>query len=414
MHELKFSLKFGVFLLMPTITVAAQVKPAATGPWVPVPPGQLKYALRYSQSVESGESLGTWQTSTMSGSLDYSNQSERLPFNMIYGGGYNWIISGPDYNAGLFQHLLISQAIAGRRWSVSVSDNVSYTPEAPTFGFTGIPGVGEPIAGQNPAASSPDQSILTLSTNVLDNAASAEAMHNLSPATVLSAGGSYNILRFPDGNGINTNDVAVNGGLNWRLDARDSFFGNYVFSEFAYPDYHFSFQTNSGLAGFKRVWSRKITTNISVGPEWTSSSNTIAVPSSLGVTANAALSYKFGYSSAGLNYSRGINGGAGYLIGAETDSASASYSRQFGRELVVGATGSYMRTAALANRGSTAAKYGGAEATWQLGKHWTVFGNYTAMTQSTSASLPGNALGQLIQTFSFGIGLSSPQINLRR
>lgn len=411
---MKTYLKFAILLLMPGLTAAAQVQPAATGGHVPIPPGSLNYSIDYSQSIENGGGLGTWQMSTLSGSLAYSNKNERLPFSMTYGGGYDWAISGPDYGTGLFQHLLISQAVAGRKWSISASDNVSYTPEAPTFGFTGIPGLGEPITGQIPPPSLPDQSILTVNTKVLDNAVTGQATHKLSPGVALSLDGSYEILRFPEDNGINSNTVTGTGGLSWRIDARNSIFGNYIFSQFEYPDFGFSFQTHSGLFGFQRAWSRKITTSVSAGPEWTASSNTVAVPSSLGVDANANLTYQFGYSNAGLGYTRGINSGAGYLIGGETDAVTASYSRQFGRELSTGFSGSYMRTAALGSYGATAAKYGEAEVTRRLGKYWTVFANYSAIVQSSSASLPENTLGQLLQVVGFGFGFSPRQINLRR
>ncbi len=410
---MKATLKFAVLLLMPAITAAAQVAPAATGPWVPIPRGTLNYSANYSQTIENGGGLGTWQTSAVSASLAYSNLNERLPFSMNYGGGYNWTISGPSYYTGLFQHLLISQAIVGPSWSVSVSDDASYTPEAPTFGFIGIPGVGGSITGQNPPPSVPDQSILTLNTKVLDNAASGGVTRNLTAATALNLGGTYNILRFPDNNGISCNDAAANGGLSWRLDARNSIFGNYVFSQFEYPDFDFSFQTHSGFLGFERAWTRKITTSVSAGPQWTVSSTGTDVPSSLGVAANATLTYQFGYTTAGLNYARGVNSGAGYLIGAETDSISASYSRQFGQNLNVGLSGSYMRTAALGSYGATAAKYGQAEVTRRLGNYWSVFGNYSVIVQSSSAALPGNVLGQLIRVAGFGISFSPRQINLR-
>jgi hypothetical protein len=211
--------------------------------------------------------------------------------------------------------------------------------------------VGEPITGQNPVPSLPDQSILTLNTKVLDNAASGQAAHNLTPSVSLNGGGSYGIMRFPDNNGIDSNDASANGGLRWRLDARNSVFGNYIFSQFEYPDFDFSFRTHSGLLGFDRAWSRQIKTSVSAGPEWTVSSDSVAVPSSLGVTANATLAYQFGYNNAALSYSRGINSGAGYLVGAKEDSVSASYSRQFGMDLNVGISGSYLRTEALVSSG---------------------------------------------------------------
>src|SRR5271169_296727 len=119
----------------------AQVVPAATGPGGPAVSGNLHYALRYSQSAESGSSLGDWQTSSSSVSLDYANDNPRRPFSLNYGGGYTWTLTGPTYSTGLFQHLLLSQGIVWSKWNVMVSDDVSYRPQAPTTGFSGIPGI---------------------------------------------------------------------------------------------------------------------------------------------------------------------------------------------------------------------------------------------------------------------------------
>jgi hypothetical protein len=48
-------------------------------------------------------------------------------------------------------------------------------------------------------------------------------------------------------------------------------------------------------------------------------------------------------------YSRGTNGGSGYMLGAESDIVMANFGRSisFGKNLTVGVTGSYMRTTSL-------------------------------------------------------------------
>lgn len=393
---------------------AAQVKPAATGFGLPIPTGNLRYSIRYAQTVQFGGTLGDWQTSVLSGSLNFATPNQRHPLSLDYGGGYNWASFGPGYGVGSFQHLSLSQAINWRTWNVSASDDVSYTPEAPTFGFTGIPGVGEPISSPGIAAPGSTLSILTLNTHVVNNTTSGEITHNLNYALILNLGGSYNLFRFPDGNGTSTNTASANGGLSWRLNARNSLVSNYGFSQFSFPDFAFSFQNQSAYFGMKRLWSRKISTNLSVGPQWTSSSSPATVPSSTGVTARARVTYHFGASNAYLTYYRGINGGSGYLIGAQTNNASAGYSRQFGQWLNVGFTASYYRTAGLRGRGVTTARYGGAEVTRRLGRYLTMFANYSAITQTSSALLPSNALGQFMQVFGFGFGYSPLRVRLIR
>jgi len=399
-------------------TAGAQAVPAANVYSLPVS-GDLHYVVNYSQMAEFAGSLGDWQMSTLSGSATYANGKERFPFSMEYGGGYRWIIAGPSYGAGLFQHLFLSQGIVGRKWKVLASDKISYLPEAPTTGFTGIPGIGEPIGAPSPEPPS-GQSILTVNTHVVENNTLGELERNVSRATTFSTGASYYFFRYPDGNGINTNTTSANAGLTWRLNSRNSLMGNYLFSQFSFPDYHFSMTTNSGTLGFQRAWNRKVNTNISAGPQWLSSSQSATAPSSLGVVMNAAVNYQFRLDSASLVYFHGIMGGAGYLLGAKLDRATVNFSREFGRKLTVGADASYMRTAALGNGGLlghygvTNAKFAGVQATRHLGRYFNVFANYTAITQSSSSALPSNVLNDLMQTVSFGIGYSPQGTYLRQ
>ncbi len=418
---MKNTLKLVVLFFALRATMAgAQAVPAAKIQGLSVS-GNLHYSFRYSQIATFGSGLGDWQVSTASASADYANGKNRFPFSLTYGGGYIWTIAGPSYDSGLFQHLFLSQSIVGRKWNVVASDNISYLPEAPTTGFTGIPGIGEPIGAPNPAPPS-GQSILTVSTHVVDNNTLGELERNVSRATTFSTGASYYFFRYPDGNGINTNTTAANAGLTWRLNARNSLMGNYLFSQFSFPGYNFSMTTTSGTLGFQRAWNRKITTNISAGPQWLSSSQSATVPSSLGVVANAAVNYQFQLDSASLVYFHGIIGGAGYFLGAKLDRVEANFSREFGRELTVGADASYMRTAALGNGGLLGysgvfnAEFAGVQATRHLGRHFSAFANYQVIVQSSSsaAAVPVNVLNDLLQVAGFGIDYSPQGRHLRQ
>lgn len=401
------SLQLAAMLLVLCPVAMAQVEPAATtGPSVPLPAGNFNYALRYAQTAEFGSSLGTWVTSVVSGTVDYSNSRQRFPFSMEYGGGYKFNVSGPSYGNGLFQRLSFTQGLMGRKWHLSVGDNVSYSPEAPTLGFSGIPGIGEPVTTPPPTG---NPSLLTLNTHVVDNFANANLGRPLNYAWSMHMGGTDDLLRFPNGDGLDTGTAGANGGLNYRFSARDSILGDYRFSKFTYPAFGFSFFTHSVFFGFERRWNRSISTDISVGPQWTSSSSPTLVPSSHGVAVNSTLTYQKGFSTFATTYSRGVNGGSGYLIGSETDMATANYARQFGQAVSLGFNVSYMRTAGLVNNGITTSKYGGAEATRRLGRFLSVFANYSLMSQSSSSTLPGNTLGQTVQILGFGIGYSPRQ-----
>ena len=399
-----------------TIATAAH---AQTAPEATAGAAELHYSARYSQNAEFyGGSLGDSENAILSGNVEYANGFKRRPFTLTFSGGYSWNIAGTSYGDGLFENLLLSQGIVGRKWNIQVSDNISYLKEAPITGFSGVPGTGEPISGPNPSPPS-SQTILTLNTRTVSNMVSGEFEHSLNFATALSVGGGSELLRYPDGNGLDTNAQMANAGLTRRLNARNSLSGQYSFTYFSYPGNNLalpisSLVTSTALFGYQRVWNRQITTNVSVGPEWISSSNSAGVPSSTTVAGSASAIDQFRFGSASLNYSRATSGGGGYLVGAEVDNISAGFAREFERKLTVNLTGGYMRTSGLANQGESGlanqgeydGKFGAAMATLRLSRYFTAFASYTATDQSSGYSLPSNALSGLWQVVSFGIGYS--------
>ncbi|MGH9607964.1 MAG: hypothetical protein ACRD3N_19935 [Terracidiphilus sp.] len=390
-------------------SLSAQVAPgAATGE------AYLHYTFRYSQSAQFGGNRGDWQTTAPSAELDYSNGNSKHLFSLDYAGGYLSTVEGPSYGTGMFQRLLLSEGFVWPKWNVLVSDNVGYRPASPTTGFSGIPGIGEPIGVASPAPPS-SQSILTLNTHTVQNTVSGDINHILNFATSLSLGGSSDLLRYPDGNGLNTNSPMAKGGLTFRIDARNSLSAQYLFSQFSYPDYNYTFKANSALFGYQRAWTRSLTSNVSLGPEWIggSNNNLIDIPSSTAISVQAAVTYQLRSGSTGLSYHRGTTGGSGYQFGAETDSVVANFSREFDKKLTLGLTGGYRRNSELgiSSTGLGAAhtidgEFAGAQASRQLNRFLSFFANYTATTQSYAGSLPNNVLNQLLQAASFGLAYS--------
>jgi hypothetical protein len=398
---------------MASATASAQVVPDVNRPKPLVVSGTLNYDVRYSQTAQfySG-TLGDTQSSVLSGDLTYANLSQSRPFSVTYSGGDMWTIAGASYGAGVFQHMIVSQGILGRDWALNLSDNVSYSPQSPTGGFSGIPGVGD--LPQLPSA--PGLPILTLNTRSVSNTLSPGFTHSLNYSTSLSINGSYGIVRFPDGNGLETNQIQVGPQITRRLNALNSISGQYSYSHFSYPGYPITLGTQSAQFGFQRTWNRRLRTSAGVGPEWVQGSTTALIPSSTNVTANAGVTYDAGLTSANLSYSRAASGGAGVptQIGVHNDDVSAALSRQFGRDLSVSATGAYMRTRGLQQAGVINGKTGGASATRRLGRYIIVSINYSALQQSSSAALPANAISGVSQVIGFSIGYSPREMHFKK
>lgn len=383
----------------------AQVEPAATGPGLPPILYKFNYTLSYSESEEFDSFLGNWQRDALSAQATYRNGKDRLPSSFDYRGGYAWVPIGPTYDAGFFQSLLLTQAFNSRKWNLDLGDAVSYLPESPVTGLPGFPEIGEPVTGSGPTEPS-TQTILTLSTHTVDNWASANLGRHIDYATILLLGGDSSLLRYPDGNGLDTNRVTANVGLSRRLDARNTISGQYMYSQFSYPEYSLTFATEAWMFSDQHTWSRKCETTLSAGPELVRSSDRAVTPPSTLLTADASINYHERSNTAGLRYSRGVNGGAGFEFGARYDSVAATYSRRSTKATIFELTAAHLRTSGLQGIGAINAEIGAAKVTRQLGRYLAVFATYTAADQSSAASLPANTLNNLLQTMSFGIGYS--------
>jgi hypothetical protein len=406
---MKKTIQLLAFLLAVSAVARAQVAPAATAG-----PAYLRYSLLYSETaLFYGAGEGDQQRAIASGTLQYMNGGERLPFTLSYTGGYIFIFSGPANGAGYFQNFLVSQGFIGRAWNIVFSDNIAYLPESATVGSSGVPGSGEPIGGSGSSTES-NQSVLTLNTPFLSNDASGEITRTLNSATKLSAGGSTVLITFPDGGGLDTNIENANAGLTRRLGARNSLTGQYLFAQYSYASSPVTFDTNTASANYSRQWNRQLKTSVSAGPQFTHSSDSAVIPDSTGLYVNASANYGLRFGSASLTYTHGKSSGGGYLVGGNEDFVNAGFSREVRRSLTIGFEGSYRRTGGLADSGSITAKYGGAQATWRLNDDFTMFANYTAIDQSTSLMLQSNVLNQLQQFVGFGIGYSPRKTHVFR
>ena len=414
---MKKRFQLAAILLLLTAVAQGQVAPAATGPGGVLLSGTFQYTLRYAQTGRFGGNMGNSENGIISGDMTYANANTRRPFSLMYGGGYEEVFSGPTYGKGISQHLILSQGMFGHNWNATVSDDVSYTPQSPTVGFLGIAGSGG-LTGATGASSATSATILTQNTHTVTNTVTGDYQHNLNRANSLAFGGTSNLLCFPDGNGLNTDTNGGQATYTDQFNARNSVYGQYQYSRFTYPGYSAEFATQAGTIGFKRSWTRQLSTDLVAGPQWTSS-NAAIVPSSLRFSAKTSASYTRPIWSASLGYNRGTTGGAGYMLGAHSDSVLASYTHDAGRSLSIGLTASYLLTSGLQSGGSINSKVAGAQVSRRFGRYLSAFASYTAMDQSSSSTLASSKisqaaiLSQLNQTVGFGMAYIPRVKNLR-
>jgi hypothetical protein len=404
--------------------VPASVMSPSVGPGLPSVDGVFHYALRGSENINlENNGSRTTNSTTFSGDAAYNSRSVVHPFSMIYAGG---LILGNQYGGTVrtFQNLVLSQGLVAGRWIFGVSDSVSYLPETPTLGLSGIPGVGDlgSLPGEG-ASSGPAGGVLTNNATNVSNALSGNVEREFTPLTSISGSGSWAILRYPKGEGLENTRYSGDVALNHRIDPRDTISGSVLYSTYSYGSgIDLTMQTRGINASFDRILSSTLRMSASAGPLWLTSSNSALIPSRVTLSTNLNLSYTLGMARMSLSYSRGVNGGSGVQPGALSDDLSASISRAYGPDWMASLSGNYTHTSGLLQNGAlvgpstplfpysggnTSLIYGGVQVSRRLSDSLSAFGSYNLQHQSIDNSLAlQNAYSGLIQTFGVGISFS--------
>jgi hypothetical protein len=421
------SVSLAAIFVIASACVHAQVVPEATGrgfiPGVtglgapPVTGNLLDYSLRYSQTVYiyTSGNLSNEAMSIASGNFSYAHPSDRLPLNLNYIGGYIWPVAGPNLGTGVFQRLALNQGFIAGRWSFFVYDDLTDTPEAPTVGFSGVAGTGEPISGSG-TGSSASPTILNLNTRVVSNLAEGELGYKLGSTTTLNVGGGQEIFEFPNGGGLNTNGELANTGITRYLSSRTSIAGQFLFSHVSFGASPYSdgtagsYDISAVPVGFQYSWTRQLTVSVEAGPQWVSSSYSNLAPPITTAMVNASASDRFRTGTLTLTYDRGVEASSGYFPAAVLDSVNGNFSQRFGRSTTVGISGAYFHFAALQSTdGNVSSPNCGVQVSQYLGRYLNFSANYTAIDQRSTlaGSAPdGNILNGLYHNLSFSVAFS--------
>ena len=393
------------------------------GPNLPDLDGILHYALSGAEIVQLGyygPGVATYSTN-LSGDVSYTAKSIVYPTNLTLAAGVGFPNQGGQGTTG-YTSVAISQGYITRKWVFNISDSFSFLPQSPTTGLSGVPGTGDlgafpvqgPIAG-------PAGGIFSVAGNRIANALTGSVERELNRDTSVSGSGSWSKLHFLDNSNDSLDNTQIAGtvALNRRLDARSSVSLDAVYTTFSYggtpsaasqPD----IETRGINLAYQRVLTRTFSMSVSAGPQWVSSSNSLLIPDSLNVAASASLSYQRGFTTASVNYSRGVSGGSGVLPGALTDTVSGSVGHTYGRNWVASLNAAYAHSAGLTQlfNGTSLVPvhsvfdtvFGGAQLTRRINTHFSGYVSYEAQNQSQNHVVAGqNALNGTSQTFAIGV-----------
>jgi hypothetical protein len=363
-----FLLALLLFLPLTAHRALAQALPAAspisTGFSLPSAAGTMQYALSASESVSSnyfGDS-GIASSTNLNGDLAFITSSSRDPFSVVFSGGRSWSSSSQSFN---FLNLALSQVVNAGRWNFMLSDSVSYLPQTASIGLSGIPGAGDlgvnaVQTGLNPVPTSVNrgQGVLTGFSTRVANTSSLSLARQITGKTSLNASGSYSLTRFlsnsgsstvPSSPGLDTDGDSASASLSHRIDALNSLAGNFAYSRNTYSGPGIrqpGFSSQTASLQFSHQFTRKLSTSLAAGPQWTSIDSPGLTPE-LSLFANLSATFAGEFSHATLAYSRSSNSGFGVVGGAISNSVTFSTGRTFDRVWMVALTAAYTQTSNL-------------------------------------------------------------------
>lgn len=413
-------------------TGKAQSVPADTGTpsvgvgfTLPSIGGSVSYALNAAELFSKGfySNSGTYETTSLSGDAAYVSKSQFHPFSAIYTGGV--LLGNSSQPNTVFQSLSFSQVLSTKHWNIVAADTVSYLPESPVGGLSGIPGVGD--LGVDPVEVGPATGlgILTTYGPRVSNYADGTIGRQISGRVSGQVSGTYGIQRFiGDNSGLALDSTTAGGsaGLSYHFSARNSLTGNYNYSRFTYTGSEYTFTTQGATLNYSRQWNARLVTDVYAGPQIITGNSALFNGTSVELAAGATAAYQSRLTVYSLRYSRGVNNGSGVIPGSFSDNVVASVRRQFGRKWSLSGDVGFSRTEGLPNLRAVSfdgkAETFGVQGNRAFARYFSGYVTYTLEHQSTTergiAFGGQNAFNGLYQVVGIGVSYSPRSILLGR
>ena len=301
--------------------------------WVP----GFQYASTFQSQNLSSSTSGWSANHYIVGSLSLLEAWSHAELSLNYSGG-GFISNDKTFGNGTYQQFGVIQDFNLGRLQVRLLDQFSYLPVS-QFGFGGAtglstPGTGGPLVPSLPSLGtniSPNQSIFSSSGPRYSNAFAPQITYALSERGSLTVAGSYGILRFSNSGNFGSDNMIGSFGYNYLLTPRDSIGVVYRVSTFHFTGNPQAIGDHSVVFAYSRKITGRLALQLSGGPDLTELRVPIAGKTSLLTgSGGASLTYGFQRGGVSLSYNHGVSGGAGILLGSNTDVLTLSGNRQVG------------------------------------------------------------------------------------
>ena len=377
-------------------------------------------ALHFNTGGSIGNQPGQTNFTLTAGGLAALNHSwNRYQFTAQYSGAETFY--RPDASANsAFQNLSADQTIRWKRTILRIRDDFGQSSGA-AFGGLNTGGPGLTTAGITTTLAPtfvPSESILTGQADRVSDFVLGEVDYELSRRSTLSFAGAYGLLHFLTSGYIDSQNEDGRVGYGYRIDRKNSLGFLYDYDHFTYSGGGGTVTSNVVQATYGRLLAARTAFQISGGPQFVTSTSG---PSTLSWSAYASVTHQIRRTTLSAAYSHGITNGSGVLLGAETDTATASISTVVWRFWQPSVTGGYSLNKSLATDSTAAgvAQYSNWFGTANFGRLWDRMVqtniSYGLQRQTQSGGCPVLSCGPetLYQVFTFTVDFHLRPVGIR-
>ena len=380
------------------------------------------------QSTAAGASSALQNTLVGSLTLQRVKRNSQLNLDyagggLLYTGGENRAANIPGPSSGMFHHLGVTQSVRGRRWGLTLSDELTFLPES-AYGFSGYGGLTSFGLGQgggylanspmlNPSVE-PSESILTRRSRRLGNVFMGEVEYVAGPRSSVTATGVYGNLHFVEPGFIDSSYWKFMTGYNYSLSRLDTLSVSYTHTEFNFDIPGFDVSNHDFMFSYGRRVTGRVSVQLSAGPliseihDGTGMSETRYL-----VNTYDAIKYRLERGRVQASFSRFATSGSGVITGAQTSVASFSVGHELASKLFGSFQVSYAFNEPLQRQGLTGTRP--EYKTWRAGTHISrelsprvsiYFAYYLQRQESTIPLCFDTSCGNIILRHVVGAGIN--------
>lgn len=288
-------------------------------------------------NANSSASSSTLQSAaTIAGNASLMRNWKASNASLDYSGGGTLYNSRTSLNRQ-FHNFGLRYSVTGRAWSLTLRDSISLLPES-SFGFgvgtAGmlLPGVPGQVQSQLNPLLVPNQSILTTTGRRISNTLAAQVGYALTRRSSLGISSSYGILRAVDSNLTDNHRWSVSTSYNYLLTGKDSLSLSYAHSGLGFENTQFGISGDTVRVGYARQLTGRLSFDIGGGPHFSRFRNPVAGNGTrISASVRSGLYYHLSEADLDFSYTRGITGGSGVLLGADTDQVEGGFSKRLSR-----------------------------------------------------------------------------------